>query len=164
MATSHFKSYLGAAGELRAASELSLRGYVAHIPAVDEGADLWAVNHSTGQGLRVQVKATAIPDFSKLPGHIAYQISVDTTLLKSSNVHIVIYLVVWGKWRSFVLTGAQLQSLRGNATQSNVLLVLHPNDDVTVGGVKGNSILPYEDAWDTAFQPVPGKSVLEFAT
>jgi hypothetical protein len=50
---SRSKNYLGAAGELRVASELSLRGYIVHVPVVDEGGDLWVVNEDAGHSQRV---------------------------------------------------------------------------------------------------------------
>ncbi|WP_327079382.1 hypothetical protein [Polaromonas sp. CG_9.5] len=158
------KSYLGTAGELRAASELSLRGYVAHIPTVDEGADLWAVDHKSGTGRRLQIKTAAQPDFSKLTGFINFQISIEINLLKDPNIHIVIYLYVFGEWQCYVLTSTQLMGLRGKSTSSNIPLVLHCDGDVTVGRKKGKSINSYRDAWNTDFPPLQNTSAMSYAT
>lgn len=163
MKTGASKSYLGTAGELRAASELSLRGYVAHIPTVDEGADLWAVDHGNGIGKRIQVKTSAYPDLAKIPGFICYQVSIDGTILGSTDISLVIYIYVFGDWRCYILTAPQLQTLRGGSASTTVLLVLDSHDRVTVGGKGGGLLDPYRDAWDAEFPVLPGTSALTYA-
>lgn len=157
------KSYLGAAGELRAASELSLRGYVAHIPTVDEGADLWAVDHGNGIGKRIQVKTSAYPNLTKIEGFICYQISIDSAILASTDISLVIYIYAFGDWQCYVTTAPQLQALRGNSKSTTVLLVLDDQGRVTVGGKGGGLLDPYRDAWDAEFPVLEGTSALAYA-
>ena len=155
------KNYIGAAGELRTASELSLRGYVTHIPAVDEGGDLFAVIDDTGAHHRVQVKTSASPSMQKWGNHTAHQVSIKAGLLQAGvQLMFVFNCIHAGSWHSLVTTQANFLTVMPGAVPAagkskNVWIVFDQQNRVTLGSPNGADVTNMLDAWDAHFPVIP---------
>jgi hypothetical protein len=137
-----------------------LRGYIVHIPAVDEGGDLWVVNEDSGQTRRVQVKTCASPSTTKWPALIAHQVSIKGSLLQpGQELVFVFHLLHSGAWHTLVIHAQALAAIvpggvpAANQTK-NVWFVFHPDGRVTIGGMGGVSVEQYLGAWDGYFPVV----------
>lgn len=160
------KLYIGAAGELRTGSELSLRGYLIHLPVMDEGGDIWVVVEDTGAATRVQVKTSASPNRTQWPGKVAHQVNIKGALLQASqSLTFVFHCIHDGVWHTFVMTRDELAAiLPGKLPQPSgqkvVWFVFDGTGSVRLGSSKGPSMQYYADAWDDHFPLVQSTGVL----
>jgi hypothetical protein len=151
------KIYVGAAGEFRAGSELSLRGYVVHLPVVDEGGDLWTVVEDSGVAARIQVKTSASRNRTKWSNHIAHQINIKAALLQpGQQVNFVVHCIHDRSWHTLVMSRDELVALLpgalpGAGRTKTVWFVFSQTGDILIGGTGGPSARTYLDSWDSHF-------------
>lgn len=168
-ATDRRVNYLGKAGELRVASELSLRGYITHMPAVDEGGDLFAVHADTLESFRLQVKTCATPNYTQIHGGTSYLVNIKGSLLKAtkSPIYFILHCVHDREWWTFVFSREELVNAMPGAAptgegQKSLYIGFH-KDDVKLGGAGGKSIKARRDAWGTHF-PALDKTGVDLAS
>jgi hypothetical protein len=160
-------AYAGAAGELRAASELSLRGYIVHIPLVDEGGDLWALAEDAGNSFRVQVKTAVATNLRRSPGNVSLQINFKGGSFQvAKQMTLVLHSIFDRAWHTIVMNRDELAAiapggLPEKSGQKSLWFIFLPNGAAFLGGVKGPSLSRYVDAWDRYFPNVPSTGALK---
>lgn len=156
------KNYIGAAGELRAASELALRGYVTHLPSIDEGGDLYVVVEDSGATTRVQVKTSASPNSTKFPGHIGHQVNIKGSLLQvglQPEVVFVVHCLHGGAWRSLVMKQSDVLGVLSGGVpavgqQKVWWIVFDGTDQPHSGGAGGAGLSAFLNNWNAIFPVV----------
>lgn len=110
--------YLGTAGELHVASQLSLRGYGVNLPLTDVGDDLFATNDVTDEAWRVQVKSSANPVGGKphlksWKDFYGFKFSAKRTILTASPKNFIFAYNIFfdTKHLTFLFSASELNSL-----------------------------------------------------
>jgi hypothetical protein len=100
-ATSH---YVGKAGQLAVMAELAWRGYNVSIPEVDVGDDVFALDDSSGDLTRVQVKTATGKRLLRQKMAYRCQFRIDKRHVQrgSSGTHYVLAGRCGGSWRYLV--------------------------------------------------------------
>ncbi len=106
------KHYIGKSGQLAAMSEFLWRGWNVAIPEVDEGDDIFVVQHTSGDLYRVQVKTATAREHS---GAMEGQFSVakrQITVPRIPELHFVFcFRLASGDWRFAAAKQQQLSEL-----------------------------------------------------
>jgi hypothetical protein len=106
------KHYIGKSGQFAAMSEFLWRGWNVAIPEVDEGDDIFVVQHTTGVLYRVQVKTATARERS---GATEGQFSIASRQIASPRtpeLHFVFcFRLVSGGWRFAAATQRRLTEL-----------------------------------------------------
>ena len=116
------KHYIGKSGQLAAMSEFLWRGWNVAIPEVDEGDDIFVVQHADGDLIRVQVKtATARERGGTMEGQFSVS-KRQITVPRIPELHFVFcFRLPSGGWRFAAAKQTKLKELlnSGNLGKEN---------------------------------------------
>ncbi len=98
----NYHLYFGRAGHLKAMSEFLLRGWNVAVPEVDEGDDIFVVQHETGELKRVQVK-TAKAKSQKESYAAQFNLSLKQLADIKKGVHYVLLVRYLDQWSDILI-------------------------------------------------------------
>jgi hypothetical protein len=106
------KHYVGKAGQLAAMSEFLWRGWNVAMPEVDEGDDIFVVQHTSGTLYRVQVKTTTAHERGgALDGEFNIALRQIITPLPPVLYFVFCFRLASGHWRFAAAKQQQLKEL-----------------------------------------------------